>query len=75
MDWRKWLSELFCEEPGEPSIRRVVFALSFLFAVVVCFMGLRVPVSDSVKDIVITIITAAFSVMGIGRIAEALDKR
>jgi len=69
-----WLSEMLCEEPGEPSIRRVVFLLSFLFAVIICFIGLKFPVSETVERIVITIITAAFGVVGLGRFAEALDR-
>jgi hypothetical protein len=70
----KWLSEMLCEEQGEPSIRRVIFALSFVFAVVICFIGLKIQISETVERIVITIVTAAFGVVGIGRFAEAMDR-
>jgi hypothetical protein len=70
----KWLSALLCEAPGEPSVRRVVFALSFVFAVVICFIGLKIQISETVERIVITIVTAAFGVVGIGRFAEAMDR-
>jgi len=70
-----WFSILFSEAPGEPSIRRVVFALSFVFGAALCFLGVWTDIPAAVERIAITIIGAAFGVMGIGRFAEAMDRR
>jgi len=72
---RNWLSELLSESPGEPSIRRVVFALSFLFGAALCFVGLWTDIPSNVSTLAITIIGAAFGVMGVGRITEAFEDK
>ena len=73
MTWREWLGMAFCEAPGEPSIRRIVFGLVFVFAMGLCVAGLWLEVAETVKTIAITLITTAAGVVGIGRFAEALD--
>jgi hypothetical protein len=70
-----WLSLLFSEGEGEPSIRRVVFFLSFIFGVVLCLIGFWCDISPPVERVAITIIGAAFGVMGVGRIAEAVERQ
>jgi hypothetical protein len=72
---KSWLKRLLSEGDGEPSVRRVVFFLSFLFGAVFCVAYREAEISDSVKEIVITIITGSFSVMGLGRVAEALESK
>ena len=71
----KWLDMLFSEAPGEPSIRRVMFAVVFLFAMALCIAGLFLAIPEAVKTIAITLITSAAGVVGVGRLAEALDKK
>jgi uncharacterized membrane protein len=70
----KWFSEMLCESPDEPSIRRVLCLAAFLFGCGLCLLGLRYDINGGVKDLATTIIIAAFSAVGIGRFAEAMDK-
>jgi hypothetical protein len=70
-----WLKRMLSEGDGEPSVRRVVFFLSFVFGVAFCIANRQIEISNGIKEIAITIITASFSVMGLGRVAEALETK
>lgn len=70
-----WISLLLSEAPGEPSIRRVVFALAFVFGAALCFLGVWTDIPSSVERIAITIISAAAGAVGAGRFAEAMERR
>jgi len=72
---KHWLYGLFEEAPGEPSIRRVVFAAAFVFGTLFCLLGLCCSVSPEVERVAIAIVTGAFGVMGVGRFAEAWENR
>lgn len=73
--FRDWLSMLFSEAPGEPSIRRVVFAVVFAAAVLLWFIGIFKEIPVNVWDMAKTTVYAASGVMGAGRFAEALERR
>jgi hypothetical protein len=66
---------MFDEAPGQRSVRRVAFFLSFLLGVGVCIAGLFVEVSDPVKDLVVAILASATGAVGLGRFAEAWEAR
>jgi hypothetical protein len=72
---KSWLKRLLSEGDGEPSVRRVVFFMSFLFGVFFCVAYREAEISNNVKEIVITIISGSFGVMGLGRVAEALETK
>jgi len=67
---RDWFSELLSESPGEPSIRRVVFFLSFLFGAALCFVGVFTDIPTSVLTLATTIVGLSFGLMGVTRIFE-----
>lgn len=66
---KQWLYGLFQEAPGEPSVRRVVFFLAFLFGAGLCLLGFRFDVGEPVERLAMAIVTCAFGVMGAGRFA------
>jgi len=72
---REWLSLMLSEAPGEPSVRRVVFFVVFVSAILLWVLGIFVTVPPDVWDVVKTTILAASSVMGVGRVAEIFERR
>ena len=73
---RQWLSMLFSEAPGEPSIRRVAFGVTVLFVMALCFVGaFRGGLGDGVVTLAVTLVTATTGAVGIGRFAEAMENR
>jgi len=70
-----WLSLAHSEAPGEPSIRRIIFSVTFISVIALCFCGLKWPIPDNVRTISIALITAAAGAVGAGRFAEAFDRR
>ena len=71
---RRWYQSALQESPGEYSIRRIVFALTFVLVAALCLAGLWWPISGELQAIVITLIGAAFGTVTVGRFAEAMDK-
>jgi hypothetical protein len=70
----KFIRDAHCERPGEPSIRRILASAAFLFGCGLCVLGLKYDIKNGTQELATTIIIAAFSAVGIGRFAEAMDK-
>jgi len=63
------------EAPGVKSVKRLVFFTAFIFGVAMCGVGFFIPISEPVKELAITIVTAAFGMMGVGVLAEAWESK
>jgi hypothetical protein len=67
---KSWLARLVSEGDNEPSIRRVAFGASILFAMAVAAAGLWVEIPGYVETITITIVSATGIGVTAGRFAE-----
>jgi hypothetical protein len=72
---RDWLSNLLSEGQGEPSIRRLALAIAVLLVAALCIVGLWRPVPETIKDLALGLMGAAFVAVTAGRFAEGMDKR
>jgi hypothetical protein len=70
-----WLRQMLSEGDGRLSVRRVVFFAAFVLGAAFCVAYRDAEISSGIKEIAITIITGAFGVMGVGRVAEALETK
>jgi len=68
------LATAFQEEDGSWSIRRIVFAASFLLVAILCLASPWLPIQDNTKTVALALIGAAFTSVTAGRFAEAMDK-
>ena len=71
---RPWYQSALQESPGEYSIRRIVFALTFVLVAALCILGIWWPITDNLHAIILTLIGSAFGMVTVGRFAEAMDK-
>jgi hypothetical protein len=66
---------MFEEAPGQTSVRRVVFFITFVFSMAFCLLGLKFEITEQAKELVIALFALASTVMGAGRFAEAMENR
>jgi len=71
---KKPLASALQEEDGSWSIRRLVFAASFLLVAILCLASPWLPIQDNTKTVALALIGAAFTSVTAGRFAEALDR-
>jgi hypothetical protein len=69
----RWVARLFCGANGQPSIRRVVFALTYLFGFGMCYMGFERDIAPNALTLAITLAGGATAAVGAGRFAEAME--
>jgi hypothetical protein len=67
--------KMFEEAPGQTSIRRIVFAIVMLAAMIMCFSGFRWPIQDNARIVALAAIAAAATGVTAGRFAEGMDRR
>jgi hypothetical protein len=67
---QSWLKHLLSEGDSEPSVRRVVFFLTFLFSMAICAAGLWVEIPTAVETLTITMIGTSTGAVTVGRFAE-----
>jgi hypothetical protein len=65
-----WHKQMLSEGDGEPSVRRYVFFITFLFSMAICATGLWVEIPMAVETLTITMIGTSTGAVTVGRFAE-----